>query len=291
MLAGAAIVVAANAGGAWSPIGDVTSLLLWLNGKIGASQMVTASFLPTLTLLAVTGTWLYSKLDTLNTETRDIEESTEKIELSASEKLVIASALSAFILPLAANLIGVQPYTARLFGLGVTWVIIEFVRGKSRKPRESHVSANIDRIIQSIDISSIMYLTGILLAVGALTSLGVLAYFSHVALGAHPSNEHLIVLSTGMGLLSAAVDNSALVAMAIRVFPTHDPHIWALIGITTGTAGSLTIFGSAAGIVAMGSLKNLTFLRYFKLATLPVLVGMFSAVGVWLLQYHFLWHM
>jgi Na+/H+ antiporter NhaD/arsenite permease-like protein len=152
------------------------------------------------------------------------------------------------------------------------------------------MSANIEQIIQSIDISSIMYLTGILLAVGALTSLGVLAYLSHVALGTDPSNTHIIALSSGLGLLSAAVDNSALVAIAMQVFPIHDSHIWALIGIITGTAGSLTIFGSAAGIVAMGSLKQLTFLTYFKTATLPVLIGMAAAFSVWLLQYHFIWH-
>lgn len=288
LLAGAAIVVASNAGGAWSPIGDVTSLLLWLNGKIGAMQMITAAFLPTLALLAVAGTWLYRKLDAADFMSHEAGD--DKIDLALSEKVVIGAALAAFVLPLAANVIDVQPYTARLFGLGITWAIIELVRARSRKPHESHMSANIDRIIQAVDMSSIMYLTGILLAVGALTSLGVLAYLSHTALGAHPSNAHVIALSSGLGLLSAAVDNSALVAIAMQVFPIHDPHVWALIGVTAGTGGSLAIFGSAAGVVAMGSLKELTFVKYFKLATIPVFVGMVAAVGVWLLQYRFLWH-
>jgi Na+/H+ antiporter NhaD/arsenite permease-like protein len=196
--------------------------------------------------------------------------------------------LGAFILPLIANNIGVQPYTARLFGLGITWAIIELMRSK-KEPRESHLTANIEKIVQSVDMSSIMYLTGILLSVGALTSLGILAHLSHVALGPHPSDAWVITLSSLLGLLSAAVDNSALVAIAMQVFPIHDPHVWALIGVTAGTGGSLMVFGSAAGIVAMGSVKELTFQAYAKLATLPVLAGMIAAVGVWFLQYLFLW--
>jgi Na+/H+ antiporter NhaD/arsenite permease-like protein len=203
--------------------------------------------------------------------------------------VIIGSALFAFILPLIVNIIGVQPYTGRLFGLGITWALIELARTKSRTPHQSHLTANIDKIIQSVDLSSIKFLTGILLSVGALTSLGVLAYVSQVALGDSPSESWIITLSSLLGLMSGVVDNSALVAIAMQVFPLDDPRIWGLIAITTGTGGSLLIFASAAGIVAMGSLKELTFQKYLKYATLPALAGLAVAIAVWLIQYKLFW--
>jgi Na+/H+ antiporter NhaD/arsenite permease-like protein len=218
------------------------------------------------------------------------EDGDAKVELSLSEKVVIGSALGAFVLPLLANLIAVQPYTARLMGLGITWALIEIVRVKSRKPHESHLTANIEKIVQKVDMSSIMFLTGILLSVGALTSLGVLAYLSQVAVGPNPSDGWIITLSSLLGLFSGVVDNSALVAIAMQVFPITDPHIWALVGITTGTGGSLLIFASAAGIVAMGSLKELTFQQYLRIASLPAVLGLAVAIGVWFLQYLFIWN-
>lgn len=287
ILVGAAIVIGSNAGGAWSPIGDVTSLLLWLGGKIGAMQMITAAFFPTLVLTVVSGYLLYRQLDSTNFVKH--EENDDTVDLSVSEKIVIGSALGAFVLPLVANLINVQPYTARLMGLGITWALIEIMRTKSRRPHESHMTANIERIVQKVDLSSIMFITGILLSVGALTSLGVLAYLSHVAVGPHPSDTWLISLSSILGLGSAIMDNSALVAIAMQVFPIHDPHVWALIGITAGTGGSIMVFGSAAGVVAMGILKELNFQNYLRHATVPALVGMAAGVSAWLLQYMFVW--
>jgi Na+/H+ antiporter NhaD/arsenite permease-like protein len=279
ILAAAAVVIASNAGGAWSPIGDVTSLLLWMGGKVGAMDLITTAFLPTLALTATAGFMMYRQLDDNDFVKH---ENDEKME-------IIGSALFAFILPLIVNIIGVQPYTGRLFGLGITWALIELARTKSRTPHQSHLTANIDKIIQSVDLSSIKFLTGILLSVGALTSLGVLAYVSQVALGDSPSESWIITLSSLLGLMSGVVDNSALVAIAMQVFPLDDPRIWGLIAITTGTGGSLLIFASAAGIVAMGSLKELTFQKYLKYATLPALAGLAVAIAVWLIQYKLFW--
>ena len=160
ILAGSAIVVAANAGGAWSPIGDVTSLLLWLGGKISAIEMISYAFIPTLALVITSGYLIYRQLDDEDFVKR--EEGDEKIHLSLSEKLVIGSALFAFVLPLLANLVGVEPYTARLFGLGITWAIVELMRTKSKAPHESHLTANIEKIIQSVDMGTIKFLIGIL---------------------------------------------------------------------------------------------------------------------------------
>lgn len=287
ILAGSAIVVASNAGGAWSPIGDVTSLLLWMSGKISAVDMITTAFIPTLALTLTSGYLIYRQLDKDGFIKNDKKEA--KLILSLSEKLVIGSALFAFVLPLLLSTIGVEAYTARLFGLGITWAVIELMRTKSRKPHESHLSANIEKIIQSVDMGSIKFLIGILLAVGALGALGVLAYFSSVAVGKNPTDEWLIVLSSLLGLLSGIMDNSALVAIALQVFPIEDPRIWGLVGITAGTGGSLMIFSSAAGVVAMGSLKEITVAKYARYITVPALAGLVVGVAVWYLMYITLW--
>lgn len=287
VLAASAIVVASNAGGAWSPIGDVTSLLLWMSGKISAIDMITTAFLPTLALTLTSGYLIYRQLDDkgfVKNEKKD-----KKVVLSLSEKLVIGSALFAFVLPLLLSVIGVEAYTARLFGLGITWAIIELMRTKSRQPHESHLTANIDKIIQTVDMSSIKFLIGILLAVGALGALGVLSYLSSIAVGPNPSQEWLITLSSLLGLLSGIMDNSALVAIALQVFPIEDPRIWGLVSITAGTGGSLMIFASAAGVVAMGSVKEITVAKYARYITLPALAGLIVGVAVWLLMYVTLW--
>lgn len=287
ILAGSAIVVASNAGGAWSPIGDVTSLLLWISGKISAIDMITTAFIPTLALTLTSGYLIYRQLDKNGFVKNDKKD--KKVVLSLSEKLVIGSALFAFILPLILSMIGVEAYTARLFGLGITWAVIEVMRQKSRHPHESHLTANIEKIIQSVDMGSIKFLIGILLAVGGLGALGVLSYLSSIAVGKSPTDEWLIILSSLLGLLSGIMDNSALVAIALQVFPVEDPRIWGLIGITAGTGGSLMIFSSAAGVVAMGSVKEITVAKYARYITVPAFAGLIVGVGVWLLMYVLLW--
>ena len=287
ILAGGAIVMASNAGGAWSPIGDVTSLLLWMGGKISAIDMITTAFIPTLALTITTGYLIYRQLDSDGFASKDDKE--EKVVLSLSEKLVIGAALFAFVMPIFASMVGVEPYIARLFGLGITWAVIELMRQKSRQPHKSHLTANIEKIIQTVDLASIKFLMGILLSVGALGALGVLGYVSSVAVGQNPSEAWLISLSAMLGLLSSVMDNSALVAIAMQVFPIEDPRIWGLVGITAGTGGSIMIFSSAAGVVAMGSLKQLTVANYTKYITIPALIGLGVGIGVWLLMYIFIW--
>lgn len=281
-----AIVIASNGGGAWSPIGDVTSLLLWLSGKVTAWQLISTAFFPTLGLVATAGILLYWQLDPKGFLPHTA--SNEKITFSLSEKIIIISALLSFILPLVVNALGVPAYLGRLFGLGFTWACIEFARTKSRTRHESHLTANIEKLVQKVDVASVEFIMGILLSVGALTSIGVLAYISQVAVGPNPSENWIIMLGSILGLMSGIVDNSALMAISLKVFPITDPELWGLISITTGTGGSLLIFASAAGIVAMGSLKELTFQQYLKIGTLPALAGLIVGIVIWFIQYRFI---
>lgn len=285
IIAAAGIVIAANAGGAWSPIGDVTTILLWLAEKFTAAQVISYAFLPALAIFVVAIGLLYRKLDATSFVKR---EEGDTVSLSISEKAIIITSLSSFLLPLAMNAIGLPPYIGLLFGLGLTWLMIELAKTRSRSHHQTHLTANIEKLIQTIDLSSVKFIIGILLSVSALTTIGVLGYLSDTAIGPDATDGQLIVVNIVIGLLSSILDNSSLVAMAINVLPMTDPQLWALTALAAGTGGSIFVIASAAGVVAMGSFKQLTFGNYFKVATVPALAGFAAGMLVWLAQYTWL---
>jgi Na+/H+ antiporter NhaD/arsenite permease-like protein len=285
IIAAAGIVVAANAGGAWSPIGDITTILLWVSEKFSAVEVIRYAFLPSLTLAAVVGILLYRKLDDTSYEKR---EAGDTLELSRGEKLVISTALGSFSLPLLMSFIGLPPFMGLLFGLGITWSVIEIAKTMSHGRNQTHMSANIEKVLQTVDLASVKYIMGILLAVTALSSLGVLYWLSKTVVGDAPSDMQLISTNIGLGFLSGIVDNASLVAIAIETLPTNNPELWSLTAIAAGNGGSLMVIASAAGVVAMGGYKSLNVANYFKIATLPVLIGLLASFGVWFLQFKFL---
>lgn len=285
IIAAAAIVIAANAGGAWSPLGDITTILLWLADKFTPFEVISYAFLPSFTLFVLATWMMYKKLnddDFVKREEGDME------KLAASEKVVVATALGSFILPLFMNSIGLAPYIGLLFGLGLTWMAIEFAKSRSRKEHKSHLTANIESLIQTVDLSSIQFIMGILLSVSALGAIGVLSYISNSTLGAAPTESTIIGVNIGIGFLSSVIDNSSLVAVAIDAIPTTNTNLWSLLAITAGTGGSIFLIGSAAGVVASGIVKQLTFQKYLKVATVPALLGLLAAIVVWMLQYFIL---
>lgn len=285
LVAAGGIVIAANAGGAWSPIGDVTTVLLWLAEKFTALEIMMYGFLPSFALFIASTALLYRKLDDTSFLKR---EEGDTIQLSRGEKLIICTALGSFLLPLVMNFVGLPPYMGLLFGLGITWAMVELAKSHNVRQRQTHMTANIEKLFESVDLASIKYIIGILLSVAALSALGVLSYISSVALGQHPDEARVIIMNIGLGLLSTVVDNTSLVVMAIDIFPVDNPELWALTAVAAGTGGSALIISSAAGVVAMGSLKELSFQKYLKIATVPALVGFAVAMVVWYLQYSLL---
>lgn len=286
LISAAGVVVAANAGGAWSPIGDVTTILLWLSEKFTASEVISYAFLPSLALFIVATALLYRKLEGTADNKREKD---DVRRLSPSEKLVVGTALSSFTFPLLMSVVGLPPYIGLLFGLGLTWCVIELAKNKTKNDeRQSHMTANIEKIIQTIDLSSVKYIMGILLAVGALGTLGVLTWITQTFIGENPSDAYLIGVNVGLGLLSGVIDNASLVAISIPTIPTDDPLMWSLTAVMAGNGGSLLVVASAAGVVAMGSCKQLTISQYLRIATLPVFVGLIVALAVWLLQFRLL---
>lgn len=282
LVAAAVIVIGANAGGAFSPIGDVTTIMLWLANKFSATEVILWGFLPSVSLFAVS-TYILGRQIVGDTKD-ETEDGMRHFSLSRSEVVVVCAIALSFALPVVFHLIGLEPYLGLLFGLGVVGMLIAFLRSGFSK-RETHMSAEIETIVKRVDMSSILFFVGILLAVGALRHLGILAFISEHLFGPAPGLMRLFFGNALLGVFSAIVDNIPITAAALDIISSNDPAIWVLLALAVGTGGSLLVIGSAAGVIAMGMLKELSFRRYFDIAFIPALMGYVSALLVWLLQY------
>jgi Na+/H+ antiporter NhaD/arsenite permease-like protein len=279
LVAVAGIVILSNAGGAWSPTGDVNTLMIWLAGKVETVDFLTKGFLPAFSFAVVLSILLARKIQN---DTHDTLKK-EKTVLTRGEILIVILSLISFISPLLVNSIGLEPYMGRLFGLGLVWIAIEFVKGRSAK--QTHVEANVESFLQRTDISSLNFLIGILLAVSALSTMGVLNTMSQFIFGTAQDFSRLVMGTVAMGIASSFVDNVPLTAIAIKMITSTDYMIWILMALAVTTGGSLLIVGSIPGVVAMGMIKELTFGKYMKLATIPVFIAFCVGVAVWLVEY------
>ncbi len=276
------IVVAANAGGAFSPVGDVTTIMLWLAGKFTALEIILWAFLPALTILAVS-MFLFAKQ--LKRDSGDEALVTnENVTLSASDKVVIGMSFVSFVLPPLAHIAGLPPFMGLMLGVGLVGLTIGWF-SNTAKHRESHLSMEIEKLLGKLDITSLLFFIGILFAVGALSFLGVLDFISSSLFGEDPAISRLIAGSVLLGAFSAILDNIPLTAAAIDILQTTDPRLWVLLAICVGTGGSMLVIGSAAGVVAMGMVKELTFTNFLKIATIPAALGYAAGIGVWYIQY------
>lgn len=279
IIAAAGIVIMANAGGAWSPVGDVTTIMLWLAQKFSALEVIAQGIIPAIALALVSGYLLVYKMKNVNT--RDDKEEVN-LKFSKSEKLVITFTLFSFTLPLFMNLIGLAPYMGLIFGLGIVWMLIKNLQLRSK--RVTHLDANIDNFFQKTDISSLQFFAGILLSVSALKVMGVLDVLSRALLGQQQEFMRVFFGSVILGLFSAVVDNVPLTAIAIDIIKLPDPSLWVLIALAVGTGGSCLVLGSVAGVVAMGMVKDLTFGNYLKIATVPAFAGYIACIATWYAQ-------
>ena len=276
-----AIVIAANAGGAFSPIGDVTTTMIWLADKFSAQTVFIQAFLPSLVVFLVS-TLLIGR--TIVSSTPDKIEKIEK--LGKTEWLIISLCLISFLFPLIMNLIHLPPYLGLLLGLGIVWLAVDLL--KLQKIQNVSLSVSIEKFFQKTDIASLYFFIGILLSISALSHLGILEKISQALFTNSPSDVRIIIGNISLGGLSAIFDNIPLTAAAIEIIKTTDPNLWVLLAFTVGVGGSLLLIGSAPGIIAMTIIKNLTFKSYFKIATIPALIAYILGIFVWYLQYTFL---
>jgi len=196
---------------------------------------------------------------------------------------VIIIGMFSFLLPVIFNLIGLPPFLGLLLGVGILWIFIDI---KSKHGRETFASGKVIDIIQKTDITTLKFFIGILLAVGALAHIGLLKDLNTLIFGEEINIWRLVMGNTALGFMSSILDNVPLVAAAIKMFPAGvSAAIWVLLALTAGVGGSMLVIGSAAGVAAMGQVKELNFAYYLKKASLPALLGFLGGVATWIGMY------
>lgn len=278
------VVIAANAGGAWSPIGDVTTTMLWIGGQITALNIIAKLILPSIICIVVPLAFLSFKLKG-KIEHPIVETDSNKSTLTSRQQAIVffSGVLILILVPVFKTITHLPPYMGILIGLGILWVITEIIHGK--KDEEDKHNLSVVHALRKIDTASILFFLGILLSIAALQSIGALTELSTwmtVAL----RNDNIIVLS--LGLLSSIVDNVPLVAASqgmydLSQYPT-DHYFWEFLAYCTGTGGSALIIGSAAGIAAMG-IEKIKFFWYLRNISLLALAGFFAGALTYILQH------
>jgi NhaD family Na+/H+ antiporter len=275
------VVIAANAGGAWSPIGDVTTTMLWIGGQISATGIMQSLFLPALVSLVaplIIASYVLKK--------ESIGQPAALENLSATEErdgkiMLLAGAGSLIGVPIFKTLTHLPPYMGILLALGLVWILSEILHSEKDEEAKKHLS--VGHALTKIDTSSILFFLGILLAIGGLESFGYLHALSDQL--AHTfGNQNLIV--TIIGLASAVVDNVPLVAATMGMYSLADypmdHEMWEYLAFCAGTGGSILIIGSAAGVAVMG-MEKIEFGWYLKKIGFLALLGYFAGAGLYLL--------
>ncbi len=278
------VIIAANAGGAWSPIGDVTTTMLWIGGQITAGHIMKSTFLASIVCLVVPLAVMATQLKGSVTRAAYDYDAADDAEVVKGSRIMLFLGVGALIfVPIFKSVTHLPPYLGILLGLAVLWVASEWIHIDKDEEEKKPYSAI--HALSKIDTSSVLFFLGILLAISALESAHIL---THVAqwLDSTLGNMKLIVFI--IGLLSAVVDNVPLVAASMgmydmSVYPT-DHWMWAFMAYCAGTGGSALIIGSAAGVAVMG-MEKIDFMWYAKKISLYALMGYIAGAAVYLLTY------
>lgn len=279
------VVIAANAGGAWSPIGDVTTTMLWLGHQITSSNIIIKTFLASLTCFAVPAFIISMQMKGF-IEQGDLKK--EKLYSTGYErKTVFIIGLGCLLfVPVFKTITHLPPYMGIIFGLGLMWVLTEMVHSGKDESEKGLLSVN--HALRRIDTPSILFFLGILLAVSALQSTGIL---TSIASSLDKSIGNISIITIIIGFLSAIVDNVPLVAAAqgmysLDQYPT-DHFFWEFLAYCSGTGGSILIIGSAAGVAAMG-MEKIQFGWYLKKIAWLAIIGYLAGAAIFLLQHYLL---
>jgi NhaD family Na+/H+ antiporter len=285
------VIIAANAGGAWSPIGDVTTTMLWIGGQITPVNIIKTLLIPSLVSLLIPLIYLTFKMKGSVKRTESEEDSQEEahglvIKTQNSVIMLLTGIGVLLFVPIFKTVTHLPPYMGILLGLGIVWVVSEMLH--SGKDEEERHPFTVAHALSKIDTSSILFFLGILIAIGALESthlLSGLAQWMDKTIG----NQDVIVVA--IGLASAVIDNVPLVAASMGMydlvsFPA-DSKLWEFMAYCAGTGGSILIIGSAAGVAVMG-MEKIDFMWYVRKISFTALIGYFAGVVAYLLIYDLL---
>jgi Na+/H+ antiporter NhaD/arsenite permease-like protein len=278
------VVIAANAGGAWTPIGDVTTTMLWIGGQITTGNIMVKLFLPSLACLLIPLIILSFRLKGKLETPKQAARSGEKTS-NFERNLVLWMGIGVLIsVPVFKTITHLPPFMGILLGVGILWVATEIIH-KNKNDADKGVYSVV-HALRKVDVPSVLFFLGILVAISALESTHLLADLA-VYMDEKIGNLNIIVIS--IGLLSSIIDNVPLVAAAmgmydLQTYPT-DHYFWEFIAYCAGTGGSCLIIGSAAGVAAMG-MEKIDFWWYVKKITLLALIGYFAGAFIYILQHY-----
>lgn len=300
---GSIIVIAANSGGAWSPIGDVTTIMLWVHGNISTSSTIPHLILPCLVSCFIPVLVAQRMLHGNIIPPKEVEEENENILAKKLRKkyrvsILILGLACLLAVPVFKTVTHLPPFMGILMGLGFLWVYTEIMYQNLHRLNEK-IKQPLAKVVHRIDGATLLFFLGILLAVDALQRAGILNSFS-TFLNVHVGNVYAVNLI--IGTLSAVIDNVPLVAGAMGMYPIADQTMvatatdpaymanfiqdgtfWQFLAYCAGIGGSMLIIGSAAGVVVMG-LERINFVWYLKKITVMALVGYLAGAGVYILQ-------
>ena len=276
------VIIAANAGGAWSPIGDVTTTMLWIGGQISSTQIIPAIIIPSLVCLVVPMIYLsFTMKGQVDRAEYDYEQAAETEKVKGSLLMLVLGVSTLLFVPVYKTVTHHPPYLGILLGLGLLWMVSELLHAD--KDEEARKPYSAVHALSKIDTSSVLFFLGILLAIGALETVNILHLLAEWL-------DHTVGNLSGIvfliGLLSAVIDNVPLVAASmgmyeLSVYPMDD-WMWHFMAYCAGVGGSVLIIGSAAGVAVMG-MEKIDFGWYLKKISWLALLGYSAGAGAYLI--------
>ncbi len=279
-------VIAANAGGAWSPIGDVTTTMLWIGDRVSTVGLITHLVVPSLVCFAVP-TFIASLTSpfqgNIQLASRDKARENEKLKVLSSHTMLAVGIGGLISVPIFKSITHMPPYLGMMLALGIVWLVSEYIHPEEDFEDERKHLYSAHTALSRIEMSSILFFLGILMAVGSLESLGVLNTLAAWLDSSLPSQDLVIIL---LGVFSAIIDNVPLVAASMGMYSEPmDAKLWHFIAYSAGTGGSMLIIGSAAGVAAMG-MEKIDFIWYLKKVTWLAALGFIAGAITFLLMYN-----
>ena len=286
------IVIAANTGGAWSPIGDVTTIMLWVKGNVTASALISYVLLPSVVAMLVPMLWIKRSLKgTVPPLEAPLPDQTHGMSHGERLRILLLGVGGLIFVPIFKSITHLPPFVGMLFVLGALWLYTDiYYNGKRMQRVKEH---RLPKIISRIDMPSILFFLGILLAVGVLEATGILAA---TAAWLDTNVHNVYIINVLLGIMSSVFDNVPLVAGVMGMYPVEpatvtgyalnfvqDGVFWEFLSYCAGVGGSMLIIGSAAGVIAMG-LEKINFGWYLKHFSIPALLGYLAGAGVYILE-------
>ena len=277
-------VIGANAGGAWSPIGDVTTTMLWIGNKVSSLGLIKNLVLPSIVCAvvpAVIASFTKPFQGNITPANIDFEHEKNQEKLLSSRIMLIVGIGALVFVPVFKAITHLPPYVGMMFGLGIVWLVSEFIHPEEDFTEERKHLYSAHTALSRIEMSSILFFLGILLAVASLESLSILLNLSEYMDATLPSRNIVVLI---LGVASAIIDNVPLVAATMGMYTEPiDSQLWHFIAYSAGTGGSMLIIGSAAGVAAMG-MERIDFIWFMKriswLAATGFIAGAMAFLGM-----------